>query len=107
MGRARTRQLFSDNGIATQAIANPAEQPEKETMSSAAHRSRTRSRTRISPRSAAALRRLSLRGAAIVYLGGMVAAARSSAVLMKGFGGGLELDLAARCAPRRVAPRSA
>ena len=41
-----------------------------------------------SPRSAARLRRLSLRGAAIVYLGGMIALP-VLAILIKGFSGGL------------------
>ena len=57
-------------------------------MSSAAEvslRSRTR---RFSPRSAARLRHLSLRGAAIVYLGAMVALP-VAAVITKGFGDGL------------------
>ena len=55
-------------------------------MSSAAQIT-TRSRTRFSPRSAARLRRLSLRGAAIVYLGGMVLLP-VVALLVKGFSAG-------------------
>ena len=55
-------------------------------MSSAAQIT-TRSRTRFSPRSAARLRRLSLRGAAIVYLGGMVLLP-VVAVLVKKFSAG-------------------
>ena len=42
---------------------------------------------RFSPRSAARLRRLTLRGAAIVYLGGMIALP-VAAILVKGFSGG-------------------
>lgn len=57
-------------------------------MSSAAQAT-TRSRTRrLSPRSAARLRRLTLRGAAIVYLGGMIALP-VVALIVKGFGQGL------------------
>lgn len=48
-----------------------------------------RSRTRLSPRSAARLRRFTLRGVAIVYLGAMVALP-VAAVVTKGFGDGLE-----------------
>jgi sulfate/thiosulfate transport system permease protein len=63
-------------------------------MSSAAQ-STTPSRTRwFSPRSVARLRRLSLRGAAIVYLGAMIALP-VAALITKGFSGGLhELSLA-------------
>ncbi len=63
-------------------------------MSSAAQIT-TRSRTRwFSPRSAARLRRLGLRGAAIVYLGAMIALP-VAALIAKGFSGGLhELSLA-------------
>jgi sulfate transport system permease protein len=63
-------------------------------MSSAAQIT-TRSRIRrFSPRSAARLRRLSLRGAAIVYLGAMIGLP-VAAIIVKGFGGGLrELQLA-------------
>ena len=57
-------------------------------MSSAAQVSAERSRTRLSPRSAARLRRMTLRGAAIVYLGAMVALP-VAAVVTKGFGEGL------------------
>jgi sulfate/thiosulfate transport system permease protein len=56
-------------------------------MSSAAQIT-TRSRTRrLSPRSAARLRRMSLRGAAIVYLGGMIFLP-VTAIILKGFGDG-------------------
>jgi sulfate transport system permease protein len=58
-------------------------------MSSAAQVTIERSRTRLSPRSAARLRRLTLRGVAIVYLGAMVALP-VTAVVVKGFGDGLE-----------------
>ena len=58
-------------------------------MSSAAQVSAPRSRTRLSPRSAARLRRMTLRGAAIVYLGAMVALP-VAAVITKGFGDGLD-----------------
>ena len=58
-------------------------------MSSAAQVTAPRSRTRLSPRSAARLRRMTLRGAAIVYLGAMVALP-VAAVITKGFGDGLE-----------------
>ena len=57
-------------------------------MSSAAQ-TIERSRTRLSPRSAARLRRYTLRGVAIVYLGAMVALP-VMAVVTKGFGDGLE-----------------
>ena len=58
-------------------------------MSSAAQVT-VRGRNRwLSPRSASRLRRFSLRGAAIVYLGAMIALP-VSAVVAKGFGGGLE-----------------
>ena len=79
---------------------------ERTTMSSAAQIT-TRSRTRrFSPRSAARLRRLSLRGAAIVYLGGMVFLP-VTAIILKGFGDGLRLVHARACrAPGRW-PRSA
>jgi sulfate transport system permease protein len=56
-------------------------------MSSAAQ-TIERSRTRLSPRSAARLRRYTLRGVAIVYLGAMVAFP-VTAVVTKGFGEGL------------------
>ncbi len=58
-------------------------------MSSAAQVTIERSRTRLSPRSAARLRRFTLRGVAIVYLGAMVALP-VTAVVVKGFGDGLE-----------------
>jgi sulfate/thiosulfate transport system permease protein len=57
-------------------------------MSSAAQVTIERSRTRLSPRSAARLRRYTLRGAAIVYLGAMVALP-VAAVVTRGFGDGL------------------
>ena len=58
-------------------------------MSSAAQIT-VRGRTRwFSPRSAARLRRLSLRGAAVVYLGAMIALP-VVAIIAKGFGNGLE-----------------
>jgi sulfate transport system permease protein len=57
-------------------------------MSSAAQVSAERSRTRLSPRSAARLRRYTLRGAAIVYLGAMVVLP-VVAVATRGFGDGL------------------
>jgi sulfate transport system permease protein len=44
--------------------------------------------SRFSPRSAARLRRLTLRGAAVVYLGGMIALP-VAAIIVKGFSGGL------------------
>jgi sulfate/thiosulfate transport system permease protein len=58
-------------------------------MSSAAQVTIERSRTRLSPRSAARLRRFTLRGVAIVYLGAMVALP-VAAVVTKGFGDGLD-----------------
>ncbi|MGH2629904.1 MAG: sulfate ABC transporter permease subunit CysT [Actinomycetota bacterium] len=58
-------------------------------MSSAAQVTIERSRTRLSPRSAARLRRYTLRGAAIVYLGVMVALP-VAAVVTRGFGDGLD-----------------
>jgi sulfate transport system permease protein len=58
-------------------------------MSSAAQITIERSRTRLSPRSAARLRRYTLRGVALVYLGAMVALP-AIAVVTKGFGEGLE-----------------
>jgi sulfate/thiosulfate transport system permease protein len=58
-------------------------------MSSAAQITIERSRTRLSPRSAARLRRYGLRGVAIVYLGGMVALP-VAAVVSRGFGDGLD-----------------
>lgn len=58
-------------------------------MSSAAQVTAQRSRTRLSPRSAARLRRMTLRGAAIVYLGAMVVLP-VAAVVTKGFGEGFE-----------------
>ena len=65
-------------------------------MSSAAQIT-TRSRTRwFSPRSAARLRRLSLRGAAIVYLGAMIALP-VAALIAKGFSGGLARAAAWPC----------
>jgi len=57
-------------------------------MSNAAQVTIERSRTRLSPRSAARLRRFTLRGVAIVYLGAMVALP-VAAVVAKGFGEGL------------------
>lgn len=57
-------------------------------MSSAAQVTIERSRTRLSPRSAARLRRMTLRGAAIVYLGAMVVLP-VVAVATRGFGDGL------------------
>jgi len=57
-------------------------------MSSAAQVTIERSRTRLSPRSAARLRRYTLRGAAIVYLGAMVVLP-VVAVATRGFGDGL------------------
>ena len=57
-------------------------------MSSAAQVTIERSRTRLSPRSAARLRRSTLRGVAIVYLGAMVALP-VAAIVVKGFGEGL------------------
>ena len=58
-------------------------------MSSAAQITIERSRTRLSPRSAARLRRYTLRGVALVYLGAMVALP-VIAVITKGFSEGLE-----------------
>ncbi|MGZ8580970.1 MAG: sulfate ABC transporter permease subunit CysT [Actinomycetota bacterium] len=58
-------------------------------MSSAAQITIERSRTRLSPRSAARLRRYTLRGVALVYLGAMVALP-VIAVISKGFSEGLE-----------------
>jgi sulfate/thiosulfate transport system permease protein len=58
-------------------------------MSSAAQVTAERSRTRLSPRSAARLRRMTLRGAAIVYLGAMVVLP-VAAIVTKGFGEGFE-----------------
>jgi sulfate transport system permease protein len=58
-------------------------------MSSAAQVTVERSRTRLSPRSAARLRRYTLRGAAIVYLGALVALP-VAAVVTRGFGDGLD-----------------
>lgn len=58
-------------------------------MSSAAQITIERSRTRLSPRSAARLRRYTLRGVALVYLGTMVALP-VIAVITKGFSEGLE-----------------
>jgi sulfate transport system permease protein len=57
-------------------------------MSSAAQITIERSRTRLSPRSAARLRRYTLRGVALVYLGAMVALP-VIAVVSKGFSEGL------------------
>jgi sulfate transport system permease protein len=58
-------------------------------MSNAAQITIERSRTRLSPRSAARLRRYTLRGVALVYLGAMVALP-VIAVLTKGFSEGLD-----------------
>jgi sulfate transport system permease protein len=58
-------------------------------MSNAAQITIERSRTRLSPRSAARLRRYTLRGVALVYLGAMVALP-VIAVITKGFSEGLE-----------------
>ena len=58
-------------------------------MSNAAQITIERSRTRLSPRSAARLRRYTLRGVALVYLGAMVALP-VIAVVSKGFSEGLE-----------------
>jgi sulfate transport system permease protein len=58
-------------------------------MSSAAQITIERSRTRLSPRSAARLRRYTLRGVALVYLGAMVALP-VIAVITKGFSEGLQ-----------------
>ena len=71
-------------------------------MSSAAQvpvRGRTRG---LSPRSASRLRRMSLRGAAIVYLGAMIALP-VSAVIAKGFAGGLEAFRSAMSGPGATA----
>ncbi len=57
-------------------------------MSSAASITTSSRTRRLSPRSAAQLRRLSLRGAAIVYLGGMILLP-VSAIIFKGFSDGL------------------
>lgn len=57
-------------------------------MASAAQRIEVRRRMRGSPRAAALLRHLSLRGAAIVYLGALVALP-VAAIITKGFGDGL------------------
>jgi len=58
-------------------------------MSDTAQITFERSRTRLSPRSAARLRRYTLRGVALVYLGAMVALP-VIAVVTKGFSGGLD-----------------
>ncbi|HET6712981.1 MAG TPA: sulfate ABC transporter permease subunit CysT [Actinomycetota bacterium] len=58
-------------------------------MSNAAQITIERSRTRLSPRSAARLRRYTLRGVALVYLGAMVALP-VIAVISKGFSEGLD-----------------
>lgn len=58
-------------------------------MSSAAQITIERSRTRLSPRSAARLRRYTLRGVALVYLGAMVALP-VIAVISRGFSEGLD-----------------
>ena len=58
-------------------------------MSNAAQITIERSRTRLSPRSAARLRRYTLRGVALVYLGAMVALP-VIAVVTKGFSDGLD-----------------
>ena len=71
-------------------------------MSSAAQTT-TCSRTRmLSPRSAARLRRLTLRGAAIVYLGGMIVLP-VVALIVKGFGDGLGAFTHALSAPGALA----
>lgn len=71
-------------------------------MSSVAQRT-TRSRTRrFSPRSAARLRRVSLRGAAIVYLGGMILLP-VIAIIVKGFSGGLGVFTHALASPGATA----
>jgi sulfate transport system permease protein len=71
-------------------------------MSSTAQATTTSRIPRFSPRSAARLRRLSLRGAAIVYLGGMIALP-VAAVLAKGFGDGFRAFSHAMSAPGAVA----
>ena len=71
-------------------------------MSSAAQVTIERSRTRLSPRSAARLRRFTLRGVAIVYLGAMVALP-VAAIVVKGFGDGLEGMRSALGVPGAVA----
>ncbi len=71
-------------------------------MSSAAQVTLERSRTRLSPRSAARLRRFTLRGVAIVYLGAMVALP-VAAVITKGFSEGLEGLRTALAVPGAIA----
>jgi sulfate/thiosulfate transport system permease protein len=71
-------------------------------MSSTAQAARSSRTTGVSPRSAARLRRLSLRGAAIVYLGGMIALP-VAAILTKGFGEGLGAIRHALSAPGAMA----
>ncbi len=71
-------------------------------MSSVAQVSVERGRIRLSPRSAARLRRMTLRGAALVYLGAMVALP-VAAVITKGFGEGLTGLRTALAVPGAVA----
>lgn len=71
-------------------------------MSSATFGTRRRRTLRFSPRSTARLRRYSLRGAAIVYLGGMIALP-VAALITRGFSGGLEAFAHALQAPGAIA----